>query len=88
MAVEAKEKGTYPNPAEEGIAIDITLAETGKPLDLIVADRVGKEVRKMNIIPNGYDSHVQFDLNGLEPGIYFLKVNGEGFSQTHKIIKK
>lgn len=88
MAVETNPAGIYPNPADEGIAIDISNAEIGKQLNLVVTDRVGREVKTMELLPNGSDSHVHFDLKGLEPGIYFIKVTGEAFSQTHKIIKK
>jgi len=74
----------YPNPAKENIFIEIPSIQTGQ-MSAELYDMNGRKIldRKLNI-----DSQLAtMDINDLKEGIYFLKILGNNFNQTKKIIK-
>jgi len=76
----------YPNPTSNYITINYT--ENGifnlEDLTFSVFDITGKQVIKTSI--NSVNNKI--DLTNLTNGTYFLKVSGNDFSATQKIIKQ
>lgn len=67
----------YPNPASEVLTIK---SEGGSIGDVVVSDYTGNMVRAQYIAGNSGD----VGLDGLVPGLYFVRVN----KTVHKVIKK
>ncbi|MFH2142200.1 MAG: T9SS type A sorting domain-containing protein [Bacteroidota bacterium] len=81
----------YPNPAKEIVNISIESSclyfENGK-IDLL--DLQGKIVKSVsqNIDFSLNGNNIELELNGLRKGLYLLKVQGDNFVKTEKIIVK
>jgi hypothetical protein len=76
----------YPNPFNPSTAFTFSIAKTGN-VRLSVYDIQGKETA---VILNGYTRagtyKVNFDASGLSSGIYFYRLETEGFTSTKKML--
>jgi hypothetical protein len=72
----------YPNPANNKVTI--ILSEKVKIAGLTLTDISGRIIKQTTIQD---DSEVSLDIEGLEPGVYFIKIDGERISLTQKLIK-
>jgi predicted esterase len=76
-----------PNPFGENLAAFVSLDKSQK-LFLSVSDMTGKILKTTTGIYGQGSTEVRIHSNDLPKGIYLLKVSGENFSSTHKVIKK
>ena len=77
----------YPNPFSAEISAFVSLGKSQKVL-LSLADMSGKVIRTLNgVYPKG-SSELRMPSNELAKGIYFLKIQGEDFNITRKIVKQ
>jgi predicted esterase len=76
-----------PNPFFSEISAHISLDKTQKVL-ISLSDITGRLVHSVNGIYGQGNSEVKLNVGNIPGGIYLLKVSGENFSTTQKIIKK
>ncbi|CAN5314551.1 hypothetical protein BH11BAC6_BH11BAC6_14260 [soil metagenome] len=69
-----------PNPAKDKIAITVT--GNNKPLKVYLLSAIGQQVKSYYM--NG--QYLQVSLPYTAPGIYYVKITGEGISHTQKLI--
>ena len=76
----------YPNPASKILNIQFQLKSTSR-IKVELTDVLGKEVSAMydNILNEG-DQKIEFDVNGLTKGIYFIRFSSEQQVVSHKIL--
>jgi len=74
----------FPNPVSNIISIEFT--NNHYPLQIKLIDLKGRYVNGLNITNNGGNKHL-INLKGLEDGIYFLQIQTNTSTCTHKIIK-
>ncbi|MBO7540102.1 MAG: T9SS type A sorting domain-containing protein, partial [Bacteroidales bacterium] len=70
----------YPNPASDNVTI--ALANTAQS-EYSLYDMAGREIAKGVLMA---DNPVRLDLSHLSNGVYYIKVVGENFRTTEKII--
>ncbi|MCS6916467.1 MAG: Omp28-related outer membrane protein [Chitinophagales bacterium] len=75
----------YPNPAKEKAAVHFSIAEPGEVVVALKSSR-GQTVKQYCF--NGVSGWQQkdFDLSGLQPGMYFVHVKTGGYSTGKKLI--
>ena len=78
----------YPNPVQNEITIEVSAAEEIERLKLGVFTLDGRPVatRKLPSV-NSKEVNEQFDLSGLEPGVYLLKIKMDGEVVVRTIFK-
>lgn len=74
----------YPQPAQEKIFVKLYSGTSSA--EFLLYDISGKLLYSQQT--NLTDGVAEIDLSGLSAGIYFLKVNAEGKSETRKVIKE
>ena len=76
----------FPNPASTSVQFDF-LSNSDAVVDAVLYDLLGQEVMHRTV--SGLQNKVDFDVNNLQPGIYFcsFSVNGE-LVKTEKFIVK
>lgn len=74
----------FPNPTRDYVMVTFDSAMNG--VSLTVTDANGKVIQVLSKENNA--SVVSVDLNGLETGVYFLKIESETFSGVERIIKQ
>jgi len=76
----------YPNPFNPTTTIRFTLPKSS-PVILKVFDMMGREVASLvdQTLPAG-DYKVEFDASLLPSGIYFYRIEAQGFIQTKKLV--
>ncbi len=71
----------YPNPATDQLNIDFE--EYGREvIDMEIVDMTGKIVRAGQLV----DNKTTISLNGLQKGVYFVKLQNGQLSESHKIL--
>jgi hypothetical protein len=75
----------YPNPASGFINI-VAGTNTGQNLDLTITDLAGKAVYSMNGLTE--TAIINVEVTGIKPGLYFIRLNNNKFSETIKLIIK
>ncbi len=84
---EAKEKMdilVYPNPSSNDFELQISDYEFVKPLKIFVFDLSGREIMEQKIVRPSTNLNTQT----LKSGIYYLKVEGQYFNLTKRIVKQ
>jgi len=71
----------YPNPADDVLNIDFGKQQK---ISLLLTDVNGKAILNQRL--TGLRN--QLDISALGKGVYFLKLEGEGFLKIEKIIKQ
>jgi len=77
----------YPNPFQDRTRFDLTLAHL-EDVTAVVYDLLGREVRTLYEGPvSPLEKHTfTFDAAGLPAGIYLLRINGENFHLSRKMV--
>ena len=78
----------FPNPVEKVLSLNFEGTIAGQPIQLTLWDQTGRVVLSQSITPQMETHQSQLSIDHLNAGIYFLQVRGEGFEQTHKVVKK
>ena len=73
----------YPNPSDGKYELRFANRDFEQPMQLFVFDVEGRKVFEQKI----FTATTKINLLMLESGVYFLKVNGNNFTVTKKIIK-
>ncbi|MFT3826431.1 MAG: T9SS type A sorting domain-containing protein [Chitinophagaceae bacterium] len=76
-----------PNPFTTELSAYLTLDKTQK-ITAVVTDLNGKQLSTVSAVYNEGTSEITIPATKLARGIYLLKVTGEGFSQTQKVVKQ
>lgn len=72
-----------PNPTKDKVTVQF---ETGKFGLVILSNTEGKVLRKLSLKP--HEKNVEVDLTPYPSGIYFVRLQGNDDSITHKVIKQ
>lgn len=77
----------YPVPARDHIYISCDFAPAAKPLTINIIDMAGKSlyVSKHEFFTG---STLQIPISHVKPGVYFIRLEGEGFAETIRFIKQ
>ncbi len=75
----------YPNPANTSLTLDIKNGVAGKEIKIEIFEMDGKLVYSNSL---QYENNLAINLNFLERGIYFIKINGENIDHKEKLIKE
>ncbi|OFX75831.1 MAG: hypothetical protein A2X12_04960 [Bacteroidetes bacterium GWE2_29_8] len=73
----------YPNPVNDGI-INIVVENIDYPFNITIVDAIGKTIQTKHIKETL--NTVSFNLQDVENGIYFIKIQNNNFSNTYKAI--
>ena len=73
----------YPNPSLDGI-INIVVENIDSPFNITIIDAIGKTIQTKYIKETL--NTVSFNLQDVENGIYFIKIQNNNFSNTYKAI--
>ncbi|RZK46215.1 MAG: T9SS type A sorting domain-containing protein, partial [Hymenobacter sp.] len=71
----------YPNPAHETATVPLPTGASGA---VQVLDALGREVRQQPVAAGA--AEVQFDLRGLAPGLYLVRVPGAGGTPAQHLV--
>lgn len=77
----------FPNPSSAKTTLSIENPMSEK-MQILVYDIEGKLVEKQSHIHSAGRREVELNSNGLRPGVYFVKVIGEGWSEVRKFIRQ
>ena len=72
----------YPNPFGNNVTIDF-ISQNSSPADFVITDVAGRVVEEFS-----HSSGTITTGSKLKPGIYYLSVTQDGFSQVVKIVKQ
>ncbi|HDO26853.1 MAG TPA: T9SS type A sorting domain-containing protein [Bacteroidetes bacterium] len=75
----------YPNPATDELFVSIPSSNEGD-FNISLIDLTGKELIRKNSDFNIQNNVVQLNLNGISPGMYFLRINNGQNTFTKKVI--
>ncbi|UGU18321.1 M12 family metallo-peptidase [Sinomicrobium kalidii] len=76
----------YPNPFYDTTRAFIGNAVKGD-VQISVFNITGKLVSSLHLDRNGKRNEVELKMSGLPPGIYLVKIQGENFRKTFKLVK-
>jgi hypothetical protein len=77
----------YPNPATDRVWIEIGAPRAGAA-EVTLADLMGRSVRSRKYASGDIPGKVGFDLSGIRPGVYILKVRSQDITGAGKIVIK
>jgi hypothetical protein len=90
VGVNGMDKGqrlnVYPNPVSAVLNLSITAHHAA--LQLVLTDIYGKVISSKEIPANGLNAPYTLYLQSLANGVYFIRVTGEGISQSTRVIKQ
>lgn len=72
----------YPNPANNLIYVDTQ--EDVKNLEVTIYNPIGKQVLRFNAVDSS--ERREIDLKNLEKGSYIIKIKGDGYEETSRLI--
>lgn len=77
----------YPNPSQSQATMDLLVGES-QTVQVEMYDVLGRRIRRLyeGKIPNGRVQKVQIETEDLPSGGYFVRVNGEEFTVTRRIM--
>lgn len=76
-----------PNPFNEELNVFINVDKIQR-VGFTLTDMSGRIIRRMNNTYNEGTAEVKFDTGKLPRGVYFLKVEGEFFSEVQRVVKQ
>ncbi|MEZ5082369.1 MAG: T9SS type A sorting domain-containing protein [Bacteroidales bacterium] len=76
----------YPNPASDRIYIDLN-QQIRNELVYFVIDQQGRSIMSGTIGPDDFNGYL-IDINRLNPGLYFLRIEGNTYQTTRRFIKQ
>jgi hypothetical protein len=74
----------YPNPTKGNLSVNLP-ANSGKGITISVTNAIGKVVLQNKVVDSS--TGLDLDLSGFDNGVYFVKVIGNGFQNTVKVVK-
>ena len=78
--------GPYPNPARENATLDLTVADR-QTVTVEVYNTIGERIfRDRRALSARTATSLRVDAGRWSSGVYFLRVRGEGFSKTRKLV--
>ena len=79
-------RGVVPNPVRGGGTLRFTARQSGE-VSVALYDVLGREVKTLQEgrVVGGRPQRVSFDASTLSSGVYFLRVEGEGFARTERV---
>ena len=81
----SSEVSVYPVPAENVLNLNVIPSFTGKA-EIKLINTLGEVVHNMNVdYVNNQQKKIQFQLEGLNPGVYFIRVETENGIGTRKV---
>jgi hypothetical protein len=87
---EAYQLEAYPNPVANGQQPTVRFAvDESQPVTIELYNTLGQRVRTLyNDTPRvtGEFQDVNLDVNGLASGVYFIRMRGESFATTKKLV--
>jgi hypothetical protein len=75
----------YPNPAHQILNVEF-LSNQARPLQLMVLDQLGRLIINKNTNTVQGKNTIPINVSRMQKGIYYLKINGNSNSSTHKFI--
>lgn len=87
VAVEKSSIIVSPNPFVSDITAHLSLDKTQR-VQINLTDMTGRLIQSIKGVYGQGNSEVRFNLDRAPSGVYMIKVAGENFTSTHKIIKK
>ena len=75
----------WPNPVVDQLNVTIPEEVNVKGMSIQVFDMTGRLVQSL---PTLSSNEVKVDMKGLSSGTYFVKIKGNGFDKTERIVKK
>ena len=84
VAASAGFINAYPNPAKDNLTLAFDLNGT-QTVNYALYDLSGKEITNRTQTVSGFSS-IQFSVSEFPAGVYFIKVAGDDFNATQKII--
>ena len=73
----------FPNPVNDNFILRFNRPVMNFNLEMIdIQGRVLKQIRLLST------SSLELDISGQSPGMYFLKLSGDGFNDSMRLIKK
>ena len=80
------ESDMYPNPTQNSLTIELT--SKGEPIRISVFDTLGHEVKVLAQQNFRAGSHtLQFEMQGLPTGVYFIRIQTRNAQKTRRIVK-
>tara|TARA_B110000305_G_scaffold130436_1_gene145799 strand:- start:295 stop:726 length:432 start_codon:yes stop_codon:yes gene_type:complete len=76
----------FPNPSDN--IFNIEIEGFGKKVNIVVLDATGRQISNELLTSNDYLVKTQINLDGMESGIYFVKIGNGEKQQIKKLIKK
>lgn len=76
-----------PNPFAGSLKVSVN-ADKVQRITFTITDLSGRVIKQLNGIYNKGPVEIRFDSGNVPRGIYFLKIAGENFSETHKIVRQ
>ncbi len=86
LSTQLKEKGLYvfPNPAKSNLNISINVIKT-EIANAIILDNLGKQVLQKSISLQTGINTLSININGIKPGMYWLKIMGKELNESKQI---
>jgi photosystem II stability/assembly factor-like uncharacterized protein len=81
---EEESISVYPNPAESSISIESSIDLSHAQLNIF--DQLGRSILHYDALDFTKENKVTLDVSGLPTGIYFLRIEAKGFSQSQKVM--
>jgi hypothetical protein len=83
---EAAAIGPYPNPARSSARLDLT-AQRAQSVTVEVYDVLGQRMyRTRRQVPARAASPLTIDVSDWSSGVYFLRIRGQAFTTTRKLV--
>jgi len=76
----------YPNPVYDNFNLEIVNSHTGK-MNVQIVSQTGALVRSLILNKDEQINRVNLPANGLAPGVYFVHVQMDNFSDTKRFVK-
>ena len=79
----------YPNPVKESLNISFNSSESFESFEIRLTDALGKIlIVDQRISPSVGEQQFMLDMQGLEPGVYFVELIGDGIVRTERRVVK
>jgi predicted esterase len=76
-----------PNPFGEELTVFMNVDKIQK-VGFTLVDMSGRVIKTMNAVYNEGTAEVKIDATKLQRGVYFLKIEGEFFTETQRVVKQ
>lgn len=84
-ALDNPDQFAYPNPVKSGSFLYVAIDQEAPEIEAELVSLDGRRVLYQNLPVAGDFVYLELDLARVAPGLYFLKLKGEGIDKTEKI---